>query len=100
MAGLAVAATIMTLKYILGVKIDIHFLLLAPVLLIISLVVSIVVSLATAPPPADKVAENTWTKQIWIDETKELKGIVWYKNFRVQAILLVIACFVMYGLFY
>ncbi|SNQ42888.1 sodium:solute symporter [Cellulophaga lytica] len=100
MAGLAVAALIMTLKYVLNVEINIHFLLLAPVLLIISLVVSIIVSLATAPPPADKVAENTWTKQIWIDETKELKGIVWYKNFRVQAILLVIACFVMYGLFY
>ncbi|PKB42777.1 SSS family solute:Na+ symporter [Cellulophaga sp. RHA19] len=100
MAGLVVAATIMTLKYILDVKIDIHFLLLAPVLLLISLVVSVVVSLATAPPPADKVKANTWTKQIWIDETKELKGIVWYKNFRVQAILLVIACFVMYGLFY
>ncbi|APU09963.1 sodium:solute symporter [Cellulophaga lytica] len=100
MAGLAVAALIMTLKYVLNVEINIHFLLLAPVLLIISLVVSIIVSLATAPPPANKVAENTWTKQIWIDETKELKGIVWYKNFRVQAILLVIACFVMYGLFY
>lgn len=100
MAGLAVAALIMTLKYVLNVEINIHFLLLAPVLLIISLVVSIIVSLATAPPPPGKVAENTWTKQIWIDETKELKGIVWYKNFRVQAILLVIACFVMYGLFY
>lgn len=100
MAGLAVAVLIMTLKYVLNVEINIHFLLLAPVLLIISLIVSVAVSLATAPPPPEKVEANTWTKQIWIDETKELQGIVWYKNFRVQAILLVIACFVMYGLFY
>jgi len=100
MAGFVIGALIMALKYIVHVKISIHFLLLAPVLLIISALVNIIVSKATTPPPAEKVLPNTWTRQYWIDETKELKGVPWYKNFRVLALLLIVACFVEYFFFF
>jgi hypothetical protein len=48
----------------------------------------------------DKVKENTWTREIWAEETLAIKGVVWYKNFRLQALFLVIACLCMYAWFY
>jgi len=99
-SGLFLAAIIMIMKYGLGVSTGLHFLLLAPILLVLSILINIVVSLNTKAPPIEKIKENTWTTQIWRDETEELKNVIWYKNFRVQAILLVLACFAMYGFFY
>lgn len=98
-SGILVAAILMISKYGLDITIPYHFLLIAPVVMIFSICVNVVVSLSTALPDPDKVAQNTWTVQIWKEETEELKGVVWYKNFRVLSILLVIACFVMYVLF-
>ncbi len=100
LAGLLVATCIMALKYIWQVEIGLHFLLLAPVLLVISLSISIIVSLITSPPPQEKVLENTWTKKIWKEETKELQGVIWYKNFRVQVVVLILSCFGMYAAFF
>ncbi|APU67654.1 MULTISPECIES: sodium:solute symporter [Christiangramia] len=99
-SGLLVAACIMLLKYLLHIELGLHFLLLAPILLIISTTITIVVSLLTEPPPKDKVMENTWTKNIWKQESKELEGIVWYKNFRFQVVVLILACFGMYAAFF
>ncbi|KKK54536.1 hypothetical protein LCGC14_3083720, partial [marine sediment metagenome] len=87
-SGLFLAAIIMIMKYGLGVSTGLHFLLLAPILLVLSILINIVVSLNTKAPPIEKIKENTWTTQIWRDETEELKNVIWYKNFRVQAILL------------
>ncbi|WP_300433975.1 sodium:solute symporter [Christiangramia sp.] len=99
-SGLIVAAAIMILKYVLDIELGLHFLLLAPVLLIISLMVTVIVSFVTQPPSTEKVRENTWTVQIWRDETKEMKGVVWYKNYRVQVVVLILACFGMYAAFF
>jgi SSS family solute:Na+ symporter len=100
MSGLFIAIVIMTLKYIFGIELGLHFLLLAPIILVLSVLTNTIVSLMTAPPPVDKVKENTWTREIWAEETLALKGVVWYKNFRLQALFLVIACFCMYAWFY
>lgn len=100
MSGLFIAVVIMTLKYLLGIELGLHFLLLAPIILALSVLTNTIVSLTTAPPPVNKVKENTWTREIWAEETLALKGVVWYKNFRLQALMLVLACFVMYALFY
>jgi SSS family solute:Na+ symporter len=100
MSGLVMATVIMVLKYILDIHINLHFLLLAPIIMCISLFVGAAVSLATAPPPAEKVEGNIWTRSIWTEETEALKGTVWYKNFRLQALLLVLACFGMYIYFF
>jgi len=99
-SGLVIAAVIMITKYILNIEIGLHFLLLAPIVMLISLVVNVLVSLGTPPPELNKVEKNTWSVQIWRDETKELKGTIWYKNFRFQALLLVLCCFGMYFLFF
>jgi SSS family solute:Na+ symporter len=99
MSGLIIALAIMLVKYIIGVTIPLHFLLLAPIILVLSVLVNVIVSLSTEKPDPDKVAKNTWTVNIWKEESAELKGTPWYKNFRVLAALLVIACFGMYFYF-
>lgn len=99
MSGLVIALMIMLVKYIFGVTIPLHFLLLAPIILVLSVLVNVVVSLLTEKPDPDKVAKNTWTVSIWKEETAELKGTPWYKNFRVLSALLVLACFGMYFYF-
>jgi SSS family solute:Na+ symporter len=100
MVGLFSSAVIMTLKFGFDVKIPLHFLMWAPILLVLSIVVNIGVSLITAKPDELKVKENTWTKQIWIDETKEYIGVPWYKNFRVLSFLLVLAAIFEYIIFW
>jgi SSS family solute:Na+ symporter len=99
LSGLLVAAIVMVLKY--GIKIDmnIHFLLLAPVIMVFSVAMNVIVSLLSHQPDPVKVAENTWTQKIWKAETQELIGTKWYKNYRVLAGILVAGCFVMYFLF-
>ncbi|WP_278021442.1 hypothetical protein [Flavobacterium ginsengisoli] len=87
----------MSAKYIFGMHLGLHFLLLAPIILVLSILVNVTVSLTTAPPSEKKVKENTWTKALWREETIALQNVVWYKNFRIQALLLVLACFGMYA---
>lgn len=98
-SGLVIATALMVIKYIFEIPIEIHFLMLAPIIMIISIAINVVVSLLTEVPHSSKTEEYTWSKKIWNAETEELKGIVWYKNFRVLSLLLVIGCFVMYFLF-
>lgn len=98
-SGLFLASVLMIMKYILMIEVNVHFLLLAPVLLIISGIVTIVVSFNTQKPLAEKVDSYTWTKKIWKEESQELQGVIWYKNFRILSILLVLACFMMYFMF-
>ncbi len=100
MVGLGSAAIIMTLKFGFGVKIPLHFLMWAPIMLLLSIAVNILVSLMTPEPDQKKVKENTWTTQIWKDETIEFQGVPWYKNFRVLCVLLIIAALVEYLIFW
>ena len=100
MVGLLAAAIIMVLKFGFGTKLPIHFLLWAPILLIISCGVNIMVSLFTNKPDEIKVAENTWNIQLLIADIKEQKQTPWYKNFYVLAVLLVIAAFIEYIIFW
>ena len=100
MSGFVVGVLIMVLKYIAGVEITLHFLLLAPILLVLSVIVNVTVSLLTAPPPAEKVVPNTWTVSYWKEESLQYKGVKWYKNYRILALLLVVACFVEYFIFF
>jgi SSS family solute:Na+ symporter len=100
MVGIATAATIMTLKFGFDISVPIHFLMWAPILLIMSSVVNVIVSLSTAKPDETKVAENTWNVKLLTDDFKEHKSTPWYKNFYVLAILLVIAALVEYAIFW
>lgn len=98
-SGLVIAFALMAVKYLAGVTIPFHFLMLAPIIMVLSMLVNVAVSLSTPEPDPEQVAKNTWTVKIWHEESEELKGVVWYKNFRVLSLLLVLACFAMYFYF-
>ena len=98
-SGILIAISIMVAKYALGYTIPYHFLLIAPVVMLISVLVNVLVSLFTPKPDEKQVAENTWTVDIWHKESEELKGVSWWSNFRVLSVLLVFACFLMYFIF-
>ncbi len=98
-SGLVMAFVVMVTKYLIGITVPLHFLLLAPVIMVVSILINVIVSLNSPLPDQQKVEQNTWTVKIWKEESEELRGVVWYKNFRVQAGLLVIACFTMYFFF-
>ncbi len=100
MVGIATAATIMTLKFGFDIKVPIHFLMWAPILLVLSSLVNVVVSLSTGKPDEVKVAENTWNKKLLTDDFKEQKSTPWYKNFYVLSILLIIAAIIEYIIFW
>ena len=71
-----------------------------PILFVLSATVNVIVSLLTAKPDFISVNENTWSKQILIDDLKEHKGLKWYKNFYVLSILLIIAAIIEYIIFW
>ena len=70
---------------------SIHFLHVAPSLMVICLLVHIIVSLMTPEPSVEKLDGLTWSKEFFNAETAELKGTPWYKNYRTLAILLMVA---------
>ena len=74
----------------------IHFLYVAPIVLLISVAALVVVSLATERPDEDVVRELTWSPAVFAEEKEELARLPWYKNYRYQsaATLLLIAIFV------
>ena len=69
---------------------EIHFLAKAFLLFIICIGIHVGVSLSTEKPPAEKVAEYTYKKEIFHAETEELKSVPWYQNYRILSILLLI----------
>ena len=78
----------------------IHFLHMAFYLFLVCGLVHIVVSSITPPPPADKVAEYTWDKSMLSEETEELKGMPWYKNYRILSVILLIITALVVGFFW
>ncbi|UCG86847.1 MAG: sodium:solute symporter [Gemmatimonadota bacterium] len=74
----------------------IHFLYLAPILLVISLTAMVVVSLVTEKPDEAVVRTLTWSPAILAEEAPTLRQLPWYKNYRYQsvAMLVIIAIFV------
>ncbi len=69
---------------------EIHFLYIAGILFVLCSATIVVVSLLTAPPPAEKTQNYTWSKDLFRLETKALRGMPLYKNYRVQAVVLMI----------
>ncbi len=73
-----------------------HFLYLAPILLVISIIAMAIVSLVSEKPGEDVVRELTWSPAVFKEEEEALASMPWYKNYRYQslAMLVVIAIFV------
>ncbi len=95
--GLVVAVLLLFYKeLIFG---DMHFLLVVPYLFGFSLLVMIGVSWLTNQPPKEKIEEYTWSKEIFIKETKQMKGMKWYRNYRFWSLALLVFCFVILWLY-
>ena len=69
---------------------QIHFLYTAGILFLICSISIIAVSLLTPPPAEDKIKEVTWSADVYKKETLELNHLPVYKNYRVQAALLML----------
>ena len=69
---------------------EVHFLYVAGILFVVCSFSIIVVSLLTTPPSIEKTKDYTWSNKIYRAETQELKHVPFYKNYRVQAIALMI----------
>ena len=63
----------------------IHFLYVAPIVLLISLAALVVVSLATEKPDEEVVRTLTWSPAVFAEETPALRRLPWYKNYRYQS---------------
>ncbi len=100
MSGLVMAGIIMTLKFGFDIKAPFHFLLWVPILLSISFAVNMVVSLMCKKPACEIVEKYTWRKQLWKEETVELKTIPWYKNFRIISVILIVLALIEYWIFF
>ncbi len=69
---------------------EIHFLAKASILFVICVVIHFVVSLATAPPPEAQIAEYTYKRSLFVEETQEMKALPWYQNYRILAMILLV----------
>lgn len=67
---------------------QLHFLYAAPILLVIATISMVLVSLATAAPVPEKVEGMTWSPSFYKEESAQLQGIAWYKNYRILSVLL------------
>jgi solute:Na+ symporter, SSS family len=70
---------------------DWNFLYVAPLLFVVSLVILVGISFATPAPSKDVVERYVWTPAFFRNETKGLVGVPWYLNYRILALLLLVA---------
>ncbi|MEM9984252.1 MAG: sodium:solute symporter [Bacteroidota bacterium] len=69
---------------------EVHFLHKAPILFLLCSVIHVVFSLLTEEPPAEKIKDYIWKKELFQAESQELKDLPWYKNYRTLSIILLI----------
>jgi solute:Na+ symporter, SSS family len=69
---------------------DWNFLYIAPLILGISLAIIFVVSLFTAPAAEIKIRTYVWNIQAFREDTRNLAGVPWFKNYRTLAALLLV----------
>ena len=69
---------------------QLHFLFIAPILLVVCLLACVMVSLLTTPPDYNAIRPYLWALKLYRDETAALAKVPWYKNYRVLSALLLI----------
>ena len=79
---------------------EMHFLHRTFYLFMFCMLVNWVVSNATPAPPLEKIDQYTWKRSIIAEETAELAGLPWYKNYRYLSVLLLIATIILVGYFW
>ena len=97
LSGLALALVLLFWRHqIFG---DMHFLFIVPILLVFSMLVIWLVSLATGKPAPEKLVDTTFSAADFKAETLELKGVSWWKNYRVLGAGLVILSLILLFIF-
>ena len=90
-AGL-ISGLVIAVGLLLGIKYtplaNWNFLYVAPVVFAVSLGIVVLVSLVTTPPAENKIKAYVWTVNVFREETRQLAGVPWFKNYRVLAVLL------------
>ena len=79
---------------------ELHFLAKATWLFVICVGVHTTVSLLTKPQSAEQINEYTYKKEMFAQESKELVGIKWFKNYRVLSIILLFITSIIVGFFW
>ncbi len=79
---------------------ELHFLAKATWLFVICVGVHATVSLSTKPQSVEQINEYTYKKEMFAQESKELVGIKWYKNYRVLSIILLFITAIVVGFFW
>lgn len=88
MAGLALAVALLFFRRaIFG---EMHFLFIVPILLVFTMAVIYIVSLFSAAPPEEKLRDTTFSTEEFRQETAALKGVPFWKNYRVMSLGLVV----------
>jgi solute:Na+ symporter, SSS family len=72
---------------LLVAPVDLHFLYVAPILFGLSCITIVIASLATSPPSPES-QKLVWTVSMYHDETRHLRQVRWFKNYRIQSALL------------
>ncbi|MEM9836301.1 MAG: sodium:solute symporter [Bacteroidota bacterium] len=101
--GFAYAGLYLVLSVFMGVEnwfTEMHFLHRTFYLFLLCILVNVVVSLQSAPPAPEKLDGYTWKQEFLAAETKELEGVVWYKNYRIQAIVLLVVTAILVAFFW
>ncbi len=62
--------------------------------------VNYVVSHFSTPPTAEQVENYTWSPEIIKQDSATLVGLPWYKNYRVQSVILIIITILLVGWFW
>ncbi len=99
LAGLAVSVFLLVFQGAPWMP-QIHFLYVAAILFVATSIAAVVISLLGDPPPREKTDEYTWTLAFFAREGEELRGLPWYKNYRILSVLVLIFCGVVVGMFW
>lgn len=98
LAGTAAGVVLFLLNVVLGVT-HIHFLYVAPGLLAFDVAVLMLASRLAPAPPARRVSALLFTATVLREDSAALRGEPWWRNYRVQAALLLLATAVLVLMF-
>lgn len=79
---------------------ELHFLMKANLLFVLSILVHVIASLSSELPDSSQVDAYTYKKELFTNESVELKTLPWYKNYRILSILLLIVTAIIVGIFW
>lgn len=88
LCGLVIAILMLFFKH--SVFHDLHFLLVVPILLVVSMLIMYIASFCSKPPEEDKLKDTTFDKKDLQFELKTFKSTAWYKSYLTWALVLLV----------